>query len=104
MATKDRYIKQNRNISPIEAIAAKQLWIAENAENNEEEIVRLKRNLKKIITEELTPTQRDYLTDIYFRKMRVKDVALKYGVNKSSVSRAVRTALAKVEKYLKYSF
>lgn len=104
MATHGRYAKPSYGIPLEERLASMELWRAENAETNDEQLKRITRNLKKIILNELTPTQRDYLIDIYFRGMRVTDIALKYGVSKSSVSRTLRRARERLERHLKYSF
>lgn len=68
---------------------------------------RLPRNLqlervRNVIRDELTPAQREVLIAYYFQEMNIVQIARERGVNKSSVSRTLRRAEAKLRKYLKY--
>ena len=58
--------------------------------------------VQRVIAEELTPNQREMLTDFYYRKLSMTEIALRRGVNKSTVSRTIRRAEARLRKFLKY--
>jgi RNA polymerase sigma factor (sigma-70 family) len=58
--------------------------------------------VKKVITEELSPKQRETLLAYYFRSMTVTQIALEQGVNKSTVSRTLRRGEERIRRYLKY--
>ena len=58
--------------------------------------------VQRVIAEELTPNQREMLTDFYYRKLSMTEIALRRGVNKSTVSRTIRRAEARIRKFLKY--
>lgn len=79
------------------------MWRNEDAETNAEQMHRLKKHLKQAILEELTPTQREFLIAHYFENKRVTDIALQCGVSKSSVSRTLGRAEARIKRVLKYS-
>ena len=76
----------------------------ENSPDNGVALERLKRNLRKVIEEDLTPTQRCYLQTYYLTGWSMEAVASEYGVNKSTVSRTLKRARARINKALKYSF
>lgn len=63
--------------------------------------VQLKR-VKRVIQEELTPLQRETLVAYYFQEQTVTQIASDRGVNKSTVSRTLKRAEAKLRRYLKY--
>ncbi len=63
--------------------------------------VQLKR-VKRVIQEELTPLQRETLIAYYFQEQTVTQIASDRGVNKSTVSRTLKRAEAKLRRYLKY--
>jgi RNA polymerase sigma factor (sigma-70 family) len=58
--------------------------------------------VQKVISEELTPHQREMLTEFYYHKKSMTQIALERGVNKSTVSRTIRRAEARLRKFLKY--
>ena len=63
--------------------------------------VQLKR-VKRVIQEELTPLQRETLIAYYFQEQTVTQIASDRGVNKSTVSRTLKRAEAKLRRYLKF--
>ncbi len=63
--------------------------------------VQLKR-VKRVIEGELTPKQRQVLTDYYFRQLTIPEIAREQGINKSSVCRTLHRAEQRLQKYLKY--
>lgn len=58
--------------------------------------------VQRVIKEELTPLQRDTLTDYYFNRMTIPQIAQHRGVHKSTVSRTLHRAENKLRRYLKY--
>ena len=80
-----------------------QAWMAANAEDNESDIRRLKRNLRLAREEELTERQRQLLRMRYVENKTVSAIARELGVDKSTVSRTLTRAIARLRKVLKYS-
>lgn len=63
--------------------------------------VQLKR-VKRVIEEELTPLQKQTLIAYYFQQQTIPQIARERGVQKSTVSRTLKRAEAKLRKFLKY--
>lgn len=63
--------------------------------------VQLKR-VKRVIEGELTDKQRQVVMDYYFRQLTIPQIAQEQGVHKSSVSRLLKRAEHRLQKYLKY--
>ena len=60
------------------------------------------RRLRRVIEAELTPCQRQTLISYYFRQMTILQIAEERGVNKSTVSRTLQRAEARVRRCLRY--
>ena len=60
------------------------------------------RRVRRVIREELTPTQREVLTAYYFRKLTIPQIARERGVNKSTVCRTLKRAENNLRRFLKY--
>lgn len=58
--------------------------------------------VQRVIKEELTPLQRQTLTNYYFDRLTIPQIAQLRGVHKSTVSRTLHRAEAKLRRYLKY--
>jgi len=58
--------------------------------------------MKKVIDQELTPIQRETINAYYFRQMTIPAIAAERGVNKSTVSRTLQRAEARVRRCLRY--
>lgn len=58
--------------------------------------------VQRVIKEELTPLQRQTLTDYYFHHMTIPQIAQSRGVYKSTVSRTLQRAENRLRRYLKY--
>ena len=63
--------------------------------------VQLKR-VKRVIEEELPPLQKQTLIAYYFQQQTIPQIARERGVQKSTVSRTLKRAEAKLRKFLKY--
>ena len=61
-----------------------------------------KRRISRVVAEELSQVEREVLVSYYLREMKIPEIALERGVNKSSVSRALSRAETKLKKYLRY--
>ena len=60
------------------------------------------RRIRRVIEAELTPRQRDTLTAYYFRQLTIPQIAQEQGVNKSTVSRTLHRAEARLQRCLRY--
>lgn len=63
--------------------------------------VQMKR-VQRVIREELTDNQRQILLAYYIRNLTIPRIAEERGVNKSTVSRTLHRAEAKLRRYLRY--
>ena len=75
-------------------------WLRANAEDNESDVRRLKRNLRLAREEELTPRQRQ-LMQMRFEQS-VSEIAEALGLDKSTVSRTITRAKQRLYKCLRY--
>lgn len=78
-------------------------WLRDAAGDNEGEQYRLQRNLSAVREIELTPRQREMLFMHYEQGLRVTQIAAALGVNKSTVSRTISRAEARLKRYLRYA-
>lgn len=58
--------------------------------------------IRKIIAEDLTPTQRELVQEYYYGGKTVTEIAKLRGTNKSSVSRGLKAARTRIERAMKY--
>ncbi len=58
--------------------------------------------LKRVIERELTEKQRQTILAYYFQDMTIDQIAASRGINKSSVSRCLKRAEARVRRCLRY--
>ena len=79
------------------------VWLRENSEDNQLQLERLRRNLRRAREQELTPCQRQVLELRYDRNMSVTQIARYLGVNASTVSRTLRRAQERLRRYLQYT-
>ncbi len=79
-----------------------QIWLRENAEDNSDQIERLKRNLRRAQVQELTPRQRQILSMRYEEQRSVTEIARILGVNPSTVSRSLRRSQQRLFRCLRY--
>lgn len=61
-----------------------------------------RQRVSRVIQEELTPLQRETLLAYYIQEQTIPEIAQARGVNKSTVSRTLRRAEAKVRRLLRY--
>lgn len=77
-------------------------WLRANAEDNESDVRRLKRNLRLAREEELTPRQRQLMQMRFEQNMSVSEIAQALGRDKSTVSRTITRAKQRLYKCLRY--
>ncbi len=61
-----------------------------------------RQRIHRVIHEELSPIQREVLIAYYIEDLSIPEIALRRGVNKSSVYRALHRAEAQLKLLLKY--
>ena len=79
-------------------------WRLENAEDNDEQLERLRRNLRKAREAELTPRQQQMIRMYYDEGKSMTKIAMILHVHKSTVSRTIARGRSRLQQYLKYSF
>lgn len=62
------------------------------------------RALKKVIEEQLSTRQKQYIMLYYYNDVDMVQIANQFGVNKSTVSRTINRAKQNIYKYMKYYF
>ena len=72
------------------------------AEDNHEEVSRLKRNLDRALREELTQVERTSLELYYARRLTMTEIGRRLGVTPSTVSRNLKRGEAKLRRCLRY--
>lgn len=78
-------------------------WMDANAQDNEYDLRRLKRNLRIAREEELTPRQKQVLYMYFEQGMTVTQIARALSVNKSTVSRTLRRGKRRLRHCLRYT-
>lgn len=81
-----------------------QIWIQDHAGDNSEQIDRLRRNLRKARKQELTPRQAQMLRLYFDEGENMTQIAQKLGINRSTVSRTISRAKARLYRCLRYTF
>lgn len=78
------------------------VWLRENAEDNADQLARLRRNLRQAREQELTPRQREMLELYYEGGLNMPEIAALLGINRSTVSRTLRRAKQRLYRCLRY--
>ena len=79
-------------------------WERANGEDNEEQLERLRRNLKRVRDVELTDRQAEMIHLYYDLGMSIPQIAREKGLNKSTVSRTLARGRERLKRYLQYSW
>ena len=58
--------------------------------------------VRRVMEHELTEKQRRVVVDYFYNGMRVTDIALCYGISKSTVSRTLKRAIKRLRRSLVY--
>ena len=72
------------------------------ADDNRDQINRLKRNLTHALRQDVTARQREYMILYYGRNMSMEAIAKQCGVNKSTVSRTLKRGRQRLYRCLRY--
>ena len=78
-------------------------WLRANAQDNDGELLRLKRNLRLARQEALTARQRQLLRMNFEQNKTVTEIAQELGVNKSTVSRTLLRDRRRLYQCLRYA-
>lgn len=78
------------------------LKAGEEASDNKALLRSATRAVRKVITDELTSRQKEYIVLYYYKEMDMSEIAEMYNVNKSTVSRTINRARNNIIKYTKY--
>ena len=72
------------------------------ADDNRDQMNRLKRNLTHALRQDITAKQREYMMLYYGRGMSMEAIAKEMGVNKSTVSRTLKRGRQRLYRCLRY--
>lgn len=72
------------------------------ADDNRDQINRLKRNLTRALRQDITAKQRQYMMLYYGQNMSMEAIAKEFGVNKSTVSRTLKRGRQRLYRCLRY--
>ena len=72
------------------------------ADDNRDQMNRLKRNLTHALRQDITQRQREYMLLYYGRGMSMEAIAKELGVNKSTVSRTLKRGRQRLYRCLRY--
>lgn len=72
------------------------------ADDNRDQIGRLKRNLTHALRQDITPKQREYMILYYGKGMSMEAIGKELGVNKSTVSRTLKRGRQRLYRCLRY--
>lgn len=92
--------KQRRRGSPYAADMA--AYVRLMAEDNGEQVERLKANLARALNEEVTERQREVLLLYYDKRMKQKEIAALLGIDCSTVSRIKKRGERRLGRCLRY--
>lgn len=89
--------------SPLVKRAELNRWLQEDAEDNSQQLRRLRQKLRQAREAELTPRQRQILSMRYEQQLSPAQIARELGVHRSTVSRTLHRAQARLHHYLQYT-
>lgn len=79
------------------------VYAREMAEDNSQQLGRLKENLARALRQDITDRQRLYLQLYYDQGLTMPQIASRLGVNKSTVSRTIHRGEDRLRRCLRYS-
>ena len=82
--------------------ASLERFTAKTGEDNSRQLKKAKQILRRVMEEELTPLQLEYMTRHYFGRESMTQIARERGVNKSSVSRGIKHGRERIYRVLRY--
>lgn len=78
-------------------------WLRETSGDNSQRRERLRRNLRRVMKQELTPRQQEILQLYFFENRTMAEISELLGVHKSTVSRTLQRARQRLQHFLQYS-
>ena len=72
------------------------------AEDNSEQMGRLRRNVMLALREDVTPRQRECMLLYYEKRLNMRQIAELMGIDKSTVSRTIKRGEARLRRCLRY--
>ena len=78
------------------------VYARQMAEDNSNEMNRLKRNLVRCLREDVTEKQRTVLTMYYAQGLNMREIGERLGVDKSTVSRTIKRGEQRLQRCLRY--
>ena len=72
------------------------------AEDNSQQMARLKHNLVRALREDVTARQRELLLLYYGERLNMRQIGERLGVDKSTVSRTIKRGEARLRRCLRY--
>ena len=82
--------------------AAFDMWLAAEGEDNRADLEKLKYYLPIVLDECVTPVQKEYIMRYFYDGMNIVQIAARYDVNASTVSRTIRRGLKRAYGYLRF--
>lgn len=76
--------------------------MSRSGEGNDKDIVKMKKIMRKAISEALTARQRECLTMYYFENKKMKDIAVVLSLSPSTVTRHIKAAKKRLINIAKY--
>ena len=73
-------------------------------ESNSVEYRKMLRILRKVVDEQLSERQKQYVMLYYYKRMKITQIAQMFGVNKSTVSRTINRARQNIKRYMQYYY
>ena len=92
-----------RKVSSSETLASIFDYNAQRANTNHAQIEFLKENLRRCISEDLSPRQAEIILMRYYHGQTMRSIGAALGINASTVCRTLHRAEKRMKKLLKYS-
>lgn len=77
-------------------------WLLSENDREDEDRDYMKELLRTALQEEVTPTQLTYIIAYYVEKLSMPEIADRYGVNRSTVSRTINRGMIRIKKVMRY--
>ena len=78
------------------------VWLRDHAEDNSEQLERLRRGLRRAREQELTPRQREILGLYYDEGLTMSQIGERLGLNRSTVCRTIHRARERLYRSLRF--
>lgn len=94
---------ERRNFVSLNLLGDSSSYLAYNFEGKDTIFSEKARGIiKNIIENELTPNQKELIDDYYYKGKSITEIARMRGVNKSSISRSMKSARERIGRSLRY--